>query len=42
LRTHKRQGEENLWQARVTRGYRLYFELHSNAIHLIDIGPHEK
>ncbi|NUN98015.1 MAG: hypothetical protein HUU16_17775 [Candidatus Omnitrophica bacterium] len=42
LRTHKRAGEGNLWQARVTRSYRLYFELHGDTITLIDVGPHEK
>ncbi len=42
LRTHKRAGESNLWQARVTRDFRLFFELCGDTITLIDIGPHEK
>ncbi len=42
LHTHQRAGESNLWQARITRGYRLFFELHGEKIILFDVGPHEK
>ena len=42
LRTHKRQGESELWQARVTRSYRIYFELSNDVIRLVSIVPHEK
>jgi len=42
LRTHKRRGEEGVWQARITRDYRVYFLMESDTITLLDIGPHEK
>jgi mRNA-degrading endonuclease RelE of RelBE toxin-antitoxin system len=41
LRTHKRQDEENLWQARITRNHRLYFQMDGDTIDLIFLGPHE-
>jgi mRNA-degrading endonuclease RelE of RelBE toxin-antitoxin system len=42
LRTHKRRGEGEVWQARTTRNYRLFFEMDGGAIHLLTLGPHEK
>lgn len=42
LRTHKRRGEDDLWQARITRNYRLYFRLDASVITLIWVGPHDK
>jgi mRNA-degrading endonuclease RelE of RelBE toxin-antitoxin system len=42
LHTHKRRGEGDVWQARVTRSYRLFFRMEGDTITLIDVGPHEK
>lgn len=42
LRTHKRQGGRELWQARETRSYRIYFEMSNDAIRLVSVAPHEK
>lgn len=42
LRTHKRRGEGNIWQARVTRDYRLYFEMEGEVIRLLSVTSHEK
>ncbi len=42
LRTHKRRGEEYLWQARITRNYRLFFRIEGSIIALVSLGPHEK
>ena len=42
LRTHKRRGEKDVWQARITRSYRLFFHMEANTITLLTIGPHEK
>jgi mRNA interferase RelE/StbE len=42
LRTHKRRGEKDVWQARVTRSYRLFFSLEADTIVLLTVGPHEK
>lgn len=42
LRTHKRRREVDVWQARVTRNYRIFFLMEGDTITLIDIGPHEK
>lgn len=42
LRTHKREGESETWQARVSRCYRLYFEMEGEELRLVDIVAHEK
>jgi len=42
LRTHKRKGDSDIWQARVTLSHRLFFHLEGNNITLIDVVPHEK
>ena len=42
LHTHKRRGEKEVWQARVTRNYRLYFEMEGDIIRLVSVVPHEK
>jgi mRNA-degrading endonuclease RelE of RelBE toxin-antitoxin system len=42
LHTHKRKDHSNLWQALMTRNYRLYFLLEGQSITLISVGPHEK
>lgn len=40
LRTHRRRGEDR-WQARVTRSYRVYFEMEGDVIRLLHITAHE-
>ena len=42
LRTHKRRGEKNTWQARITRSHRVYFEMEGETMTLLVMGPHEK
>lgn len=42
LRTHKRRGERDVWQARITRSYRLYFRMEGQILTLLWVGPHEK
>lgn len=42
LRTHKRRGEDDVWQARITRSYRLYFKMEGDIITLVSVGPHDK
>ena len=42
LHTHKRKGEDGVWQARVTRSYRTYFHLEGDVITLLEVIPHEK
>ena len=42
LHTHKRRGEKEVWQARVTRGHRLYFEMEGDIIRLVSVVSHEK
>jgi len=42
LRAHKREGEDDIWQARVTQNYRLYFQMEGDTITLLAVGPHEK
>lgn len=42
LHTHKRKGEEGLWQARITRSYRLYSAMEGGIITLMHVGAHEK
>ncbi len=42
LHTHKRRGQEHLWQARITRSYRLFFRMEGSTITLVDAASHEK
>ena len=42
LRAHKRAGENEVWQSRITRNYRLYFLMEGDIITLLAVGPHEK
>ena len=42
LRTHKRRGEGDVWQARITQKYRLFFRMDGSTINLVTLGPHEK
>lgn len=42
LRTHKRRGEGEVWQARITRDYRLFFHMQSDTITLLDVHVHDK
>jgi mRNA-degrading endonuclease RelE of RelBE toxin-antitoxin system len=42
LHTHKRKGQTNIWQARVTRTHRLFFLLENDVITLLSVEPHEK
>ncbi len=42
LHTHKRAGQKNLWQARITRNYRVFFQLECDTITLVSVEPHEK
>ena len=42
LRTHKRRGEGEVWQARITGNYRLFFTMEGDTITLLTVGPHEK
>ena len=42
LRIHKRRGEKGIWQARITRSYRLFFRMQGNTITLLTVSRHEK
>lgn len=42
LRTHKRKDDPTIWQARITRSYRLFFRLEGGIITLLNVIPHEK
>ena len=42
LRTHKRRGEGEIWQARIPRSYRLFYLRQGESITLLTVGPHEK
>ncbi len=42
LHAHKRRGEDEIGQARVTRSYRLYLRMAADTITLLHVGPHEK
>jgi len=42
LRAKKYDLSRNLWQARVTRGWRFYFTIEDDAYYLVDITPHPK
>jgi len=42
LRTHKRAGEPDVWQARVTRSYRIFFKIESGRLRMVRVVPHPK
>jgi len=42
LRAKKYDPRRNLWQARVTRGWRFYFTIEDGAYHLHEVIPHPK
>lgn len=42
LHTHRRKDDKNVWQARVTRSYRILFELEGDTITLLKVTAHEK
>jgi len=42
LRSKKYEGTDELWQARVTRGWRFYFTVDRDAYNLVDIKAHPK
>ncbi len=42
LRAKKYDVRRNLWQARVTRGWRFYFIIEDDTYYLVDITPHPK
>ncbi len=41
LRLKRMRGTANIWEARVTRGYRMTLEVSENSIILRRIGPHD-
>lgn len=41
LRTKKMRGPANVWEARVTRGYRLTFEIAGDLVVLRRVGTHD-
>lgn len=42
LRTHKRKDDKTTWQARVTRNYRILFEIEGDIITLMKVIAHDK
>ncbi len=42
LRAKKYDEARDLWQARVTKGWRFYFTVEGDTCHLFDIIPHPK
>jgi len=42
LRAKKYDETRNIWQARVSRSWRLYFIIEKDLYHLLDIMPHPK
>jgi mRNA interferase RelE/StbE len=42
LRAKKLEGADNLWQARVSRGWRSYFKIDGDEYAIIGILPHPK
>ncbi len=42
LRTHKREDDKTTWQARVTRNYRILFEMEGEIVTLMKVVAHEK
>jgi mRNA-degrading endonuclease RelE of RelBE toxin-antitoxin system len=42
LHAKKYDESQDLWQARVTKGWRLYFLIQSDTYYIVDIVPHPK
>lgn len=42
LRVKKMSGFDNVWEARVSRGYRMRFSLLKDKILMITVGPHDE
>ncbi|MBI3871706.1 MAG: hypothetical protein HY304_01360 [candidate division Zixibacteria bacterium] len=42
LRAKKYDESRGIWQARVNRDWRFYFQIENDAYHLIDVIPHPK
>ena len=42
LRAKKLEGSDDLWQARVNRGWRFYFKIEGDEYDIIGIVPHPK
>lgn len=42
LRVKKMVGFQNIWEARVTKGYRMCFSFGRNKIFMLTVGPHDK
>ena len=42
LRTHKRKDDNTVWQTRVTRSYRMLFEMEAGVITVFSVMPHKK
>lgn len=42
LHSKKYNEAEDIWQARVTRDWRFYFQINANIIYLVDIMAHPK
>ena len=41
LQTKKMEGHKNLWEGRVTKGYRFFFRIEGDTYVLLNIGPHD-
>ncbi len=41
LQTKKMKGQGNIWEARITKGYRFTFEISGDLYKLRRIGPHD-
>ena len=41
LQAHKMEGRDDIWEARITREYRLTFTLEGDTCHLRRVGTHE-
>jgi mRNA-degrading endonuclease RelE of RelBE toxin-antitoxin system len=42
LRAKKYDEARDIWQARVTRGWRFYFTIEGDTYHILEIKPHPK
>lgn len=42
LRAKKMEGKEDIWEARITRGYRFTFQIRDDEYILRRVGPHEE
>jgi plasmid maintenance system killer protein len=42
LRAKKYHREDGVWQVRVNRKWRFYFEIHEHSYYLMDVIPHPK